>query len=204
VDGGIIESVTWVLVAALIGSASAGDLVPRLWGVNIRERGDHNPGTRNVLREVGPIAAVLVLAFDVATGAAATVVPLLLGWSTGGRAAAMVAVLLGHIFTPWWRFRGGVGGAVAIGTTFGLLPRAALIAGPIALATVGATRTSIYAVWTFFGLCIAAGLLIDRDPAGVAAVLVAMLTPTARWASRYGITNRDALSRWRREHGRFE
>jgi glycerol-3-phosphate acyltransferase PlsY len=54
-------------------------VVRALRGVDIRTVGDGNMGTQNVWQAVGPFAALLVFAGDMAKGAAAVLLPPLLG-----------------------------------------------------------------------------------------------------------------------------
>lgn len=163
----------WTVGAYLLGSLSAGDVVSRAAGVNIRSLGTGNPGTANVFREIGPRYAAAVLVLDIAKGAAATVPLYLLGLPLWTGLLATASLLSGHFFPIPWTSIGGTGMAVGIGTTFGLLPLAAVIATAPALLVVAVSRNAAYAGYTFFALTLVAGGLIHRDAVGVAAVLLA-------------------------------
>ena len=185
----------WTTGAYLLGSVSAGDLVARMAGVNIRRLGDGNPGTVNIYREVGPIYGIAVLALDVATGAAATLPLYILDSPMWLRVLAVVAVLGGHIFPVFWKFSGGAGGAVGMGATFGLMPLGALIAAPVTILAIALVRTPIFSVWLFFGVTLLAGGILHRDPASVGAVLLAMAVPTMKFLVQRGINSVAALKR---------
>ena len=69
----------------------------------------------------------------------------LVAFDIGGPDFAIVAAVcavLGHVLSPWLRFRGGKGVATALGVTFGLAWPAGLIAAAGWLAAAGATRIS--------------------------------------------------------------
>jgi glycerol-3-phosphate acyltransferase PlsY len=112
-----------LLGAYLLGAIPFGFLAGRLRGVDVRRAGSGNIGATNVWRLLGPATGLVVLGLDLAKGA----LPLLL-WRLGGRGegwaegALALAPVLGHVFSPFLRFRGGKGVATAAGAFFSLLP----------------------------------------------------------------------------------
>lgn len=174
----------WCGGAYLLGSLSAGDLVARSVGVDIRTLGTGNPGAVNIYKEIGPRWGVAVLALDVGTGAIATVPLYALGYPHWMRLLAVAAVLSGHMFPVFWRFSGGTGGAVAMGTTFGLLPLGALAAALGTGAALLLTRTPVYSVWLFFVVTLMVGGTLHRDPMAVLSVLLAMIASTIKFLSQ--------------------
>jgi len=116
--------------AYLLGSIPFGLLLAKLLGgADVRKAGSGNIGATNVARVVGPLAGILTLVFDTAKGTAAV-------W-LGGRVAddsatwmmiAALAVLLGHCFPVWLKFKGGKGVATALGVFLALSPLAAVSA----------------------------------------------------------------------------
>jgi glycerol-3-phosphate acyltransferase PlsY len=185
----------WILGSYLLGSLSPGDLVAKLLGVDIRALGTGNPGTTNVWREVGRRWGVLVFLLDFTSGAAATVPLNFLASDPWLRLGATGAVLAGHIFPVFWRFRGGAGGALGMGCALGLLPLGALFGALVTVALLVLTRTPIYSVWVFFGVALVIGGLIHRDLWGVAGTLLAMLAPTVSFFFRQRIRSVDDLRR---------
>lgn len=114
------------LVGYLLGSIPWGMVLTRAAGRgDIRQIGSGNIGATNVLRTGSKGLALATLLLDLAKGAAAVGIGALL--SHDAALAAAVAVILGHIFPVWLRFRGGKG----IATGFGVL---LALAWPVALA----------------------------------------------------------------------
>ncbi len=168
--------IVWAVGAYLLGAISAGDLVTRAFGVNIRTKGTGNPGTANISRELGLAYGVAVFVLDIVKGAAATLPLYLLDFPMWMGLMAMAAVLAGHIFPVFWRFQGGTGLVVGMGTTVGLLPFGSLIAAPVTALALMRTRNMGYVGALFFLLAIVAGGLVHRDIVGVIAVLLAGTT----------------------------
>lgn len=112
-----------VLVAYLLGSVSFAVVVSRAYRLpDPREYGSGNPGATNVLRSGRKSAAVLTLLGDCAKGWLAV-----FGaqqWNGDGRELAMalaaVAVILGHMYPLFHRFKGGKGVATALGVLLAL------------------------------------------------------------------------------------
>src|SRR5713226_1208528 len=116
--------------AYLLGSIPFGLLLAEVFGgEDVRKAGSGNIGATNVARVVGPLAGTLALVFDTAKGTAAV---WLAGRVTDASATWMMlaafAVLLGHCFPVWLRFKGGKGVATALGAFLALCPLAALSA----------------------------------------------------------------------------
>jgi glycerol-3-phosphate acyltransferase PlsY len=119
-----------MLAGYLLGSIPFGLLLAKLFaGKDVRQHGSGNIGATNVSRVVGPVAGILTLVFDAGKGAAAV---LLAARLTQNSATAMVltgmAVLIGHCYPVWLRFKGGKGVAAALGVFLGLCPLAAVSA----------------------------------------------------------------------------
>jgi acyl phosphate:glycerol-3-phosphate acyltransferase len=118
------------VAAYLLGTIPFGLLLAGLFGGgDVRKAGSGNIGATNVARVVGPLAGLLTLAFDTAKGGVAV-------WAAGrvtNQSAAWMmvaafAVLLGHCFPVWLKFKGGKGVATALGVFLALSPLAALSA----------------------------------------------------------------------------
>ena len=129
-----------VLFGYLAGSVPFAFLLARRAGIDVRVAGSGNVGATNVLRTTGAWRGLLVMALDVAKGAAAVIVVHL---AAGGAAVAALtgaAAIVGHIYPVWLRFHGGKGVAVAAGVFSVLSPIATGIAASLFLVTVWATR----------------------------------------------------------------
>jgi glycerol-3-phosphate acyltransferase PlsY len=119
-----------LVLAYLLGATPTSYIAGRLGrGIDLRQHGSHNLGATNVYRVLGWRYAIPVGLIDVAKG----VVPVaILGpWSNGPAwftVALGIAAVLGHMFSPYVRFKGGKGVATAAGVFLGLAPLAVLIA----------------------------------------------------------------------------
>ena len=135
-----------VIVAAyLIGSIPFGYLIVRaVAGADVRETGSGGTGATNVSRRAGKAPGAITLLLDLAKGVAAVALAQWLLTSDYGVnwfvAGAAVAVILGHCFPVWLRFRGGKGVATGIGVFLSLAPLAVVFAGVLFLLVVRLTR----------------------------------------------------------------
>ena len=131
-----------LLVAYLLGGVPIGFLLVR-WktGQDVREHGSGNIGATNVHRAAGRVAGVATLVLDAAKGYLAVWLAYRMsGGSTAWASAAAVCVLLGHIFTPFLRFKGGKGVATFLGAFLFLAPGATLAVTLVFLVTLAALR----------------------------------------------------------------
>lgn len=113
--GGVLISLLVVLLAYFMGAVPTGLLVARWRGVDIRRAGSGNIGATNVLRSVGPLAALVVVLVDPLKGVLAVWIPTLLGLDPWWVAAAALAAVLGNGFNVFLGFRGGKGVATSLG-----------------------------------------------------------------------------------------
>ena len=112
-----------IIFAYLLGSVPSAYIAGRLRkGVDIREVGSRNVGAMNVFYKVGFVPGLLVLAADIGKGAAAVALARWLGVPMIAELFAGVAVVLGHGFPVFLKFRGGRGGATCIGILAFLMP----------------------------------------------------------------------------------
>jgi acyl phosphate:glycerol-3-phosphate acyltransferase len=102
--------------------------------INLREAGSGNPGAINAIKMLGTRWGLVVLAADIAKGAAAGLLGLLIAGDPGAYAAATAAIA-GHIFPVWSRFRGGKGVATSAGACLAAFPAYF----PIDMAVAGAS-----------------------------------------------------------------
>lgn len=110
-----------VAAAFLTGSIPFSWFIGRFMGVDLRKVGSGNPGATNLMRSCGRFPGVVGLLLDALKGS----VPVLLVLSSGVGwlpAAAAMAAILGHVFMPWFGFKGGKGVATALGALLVLSP----------------------------------------------------------------------------------
>ncbi len=145
-----------IIVAYLIGSIPFGYLVVRAKeGGDIRQTGSGGTGATNVSRRAGKAAGVLTLLLDALKGAAAVLIAIWVlsapavgavraaapqGSGAWWVAAAALAVMIGHIFPVWLKFRGGKGVATGVGVFLVLMPAVVGIAALIFVGIVLLTR----------------------------------------------------------------
>jgi acyl phosphate:glycerol-3-phosphate acyltransferase len=103
--------------AYLLGSIPFGLILTRLFGGgDVRKTGSGNIGATNVARAAGNFAGILTLLLDGAKGAFAVwVAARITHESAAWMMICGIAVLLGHCFPIWLKFRGGKGVATAAG-----------------------------------------------------------------------------------------
>jgi glycerol-3-phosphate acyltransferase PlsY len=136
-----------LVLAYLIGATPTSYLAGRLGrGVDLRQHGSKNLGATNVYRVLGWKYAIPVGLVDVAKGAVP--VAILGPWSNGPAwftVALGIAAVLGHMFSPYVRFRGGKGVATAAGMFLALAPLAVAISGYVSVASI--TVAALFPVW---------------------------------------------------------
>src|SRR6266852_2209919 len=154
-------------IGYLLGSIPFGLVLTRLAGRgDIRQIGSGNIGATNVLRTGSKTLAALTLVFDVLKGSAAALIGA--AWSEEAALAGGAAVVIGHMFPVWLRFRGGKGVATALGVLLVIAWTVIVLAALLWIATAAVFRYSAVA-------CIAlAALLVDPARAGLIA-LIALL-----------------------------
>jgi acyl phosphate:glycerol-3-phosphate acyltransferase len=156
-----------VLIAAyLIGGIPFGYLLVRLKsGRDVRDMGSGNIGATNVLRTTGPGLGILTLLLDIGKGAFAVwLADRYLNGSPQAMALAALAVMAGHAFPIFLKFRGGKAVASFVG--------AFLYLTPVPLLTVMVVFAIVVAVTRYISLgsVLAAGFfpvsvfLIDHPP----------------------------------------
>src|SRR5213595_3894307 len=131
----MVTSAVFLLGSYLLGSIPFGYLAGRLQGIDIRQAGSCNVGATNVVRLLGKRYGYPVFALDVLKGFAAVKISMLMAtgrppeWNSPeifGILAAMSSVL-GHLYPPWLKFKGGKGVATSAGALLALTPVATLI-----------------------------------------------------------------------------
>ena len=119
----------------LLGSIPFGYLAGLLAGIDIRKVGSGNVGATNVVRVLGKKYGYPVFALDVLKGFGPVKISMLMApglpqqWNSPeifGIIAAISSVL-GHLYPPWLKFKGGKGVATSAGALLALTPIATLI-----------------------------------------------------------------------------
>ena len=129
-----------ILLGFLAGSVPFAFLLARRAGIDVRFAGSGNVGAANVMRTTGTRRAILVMSLDVAKGALAVALALVVHAGVTLTALAAAAAVVGHIYPVWLRFHGGKGVAVAAGVFAVLSPIATALAAGLFLVIVWLTR----------------------------------------------------------------
>ncbi len=164
----MVENILYIVAAYLIGSVPFGYIAGRLNGVDLREHGSRNIGATNAVRVLGKGWGIPVFFMDFLKGFA----PLLyMKYHLGGELAAfspadmgwflgvMFAVIMGHTFTCFLKFKGGKGVATTGGCLFAMSP---WVGGAALLFWIGSmiiTRyVSFSSIMAGVGMMLAAGI----------------------------------------------
>lgn len=167
-------SLLGIVAAYLIGAIPVGVLVARLAaGVDIRRQGSGNIGATNVLRTLGPAAAIATLLGDIAKGYLATWVAGATGSGPAWLGAGAVAAVAGNCWPVFLGFRGGKGVATGLGAFLRAAPLAVLPAAGLWIVLAAVTRyVSLASIVACGGLTAAAWAFGYPSPVVVGAALV--------------------------------
>jgi glycerol-3-phosphate acyltransferase PlsY len=162
------------ILGYLLGSIPFGLVLTRVAGLgDIRQIGSGSIGATNVLRTGNKMLAGLTLACDVLKGAAA--VWIAGWWGEEAALAAGAAVVVGHMFPVWLRFRGGKGVATAFGVLLVIAWPVALGAAALWLATAAIFQYSSLAALVAAVACAAVGSFVVDQPRAALVALIAIL-----------------------------
>lgn len=126
--------ILWAIVSYLIGSLPTGYVVTKLFHkdengkrdwLDIRTIGSGAMGATNVGRAMGPVWSWFTAIVDMLKGAFALLLAAHIAPAEDQQlimALSAFAVVLGHIFPVWLKFRGGKGVATTYGTLFFIWP----------------------------------------------------------------------------------
>ncbi len=195
------------VVGFLLGAVNPATLVARALGSDLRAAGSGNPGATNAGRVLGRRWGALVLVLDVLKA----YLPALLALRALGLLAALVAglaVVLGHVFSPFLRGRGGKGVACALGALLAVAPVVALVGVVVfgvalsLVRVVGEASVVVTASLVVIGVLGLAGVLPLLEPLVGGWLVVLALVVLSRhrrnvvawWARRTGRTGPAARS----------
>jgi glycerol-3-phosphate acyltransferase PlsY len=176
--------ILWFILASIaaffLTGIPTGMIVVRLaTGKDIRTVGSGNIGATNVKRVMGWKGFILVLAIDALKGAA----PLLvcsglhcLPEGTIWRIGITVFAILGNMFSPYLKFKGGKGVATSLGALAVLIPIPVACAAAVFLIVVLASRIiSLSSIIAACSLPVSTAVFVKDLPSIIFAVIVAAL-----------------------------
>lgn len=148
----------WILVLVvsyLLGCIQTGVIISGAQHVDIRAHGSKSTGTTNVFRVLGAKASLVTFVGDVLKGVLACLLGL---WLLGNAGASLagIAVVLGHMYPVFYKFKGGKGVATSLGTSLVLNPLLGLIL--LAVSAVGIAITHVVSIFSIVSL-VAFGLI---------------------------------------------
>lgn len=191
----MLVAVCLFVACFLLGSIPWGVIISKaFFHKDIRKEGSGNIGTTNAMRTMGKAGGAAVFVLDFGKGVLAGFLPLLACWyfvPGGGltpesplsyatyQGIGFLGCVWGHIFSPWLKFKGGKGIAVAVGSlvfTFG--PVGTLVELGLFIVVVVLTRyvsagslaaavacpfvslCVFWGEWAAWALCVAAALTV--------------------------------------------
>jgi glycerol-3-phosphate acyltransferase PlsY len=132
-----VDSTIYILAAFLCGSLPFSVWLGKMaFGVDVRKHGDGNPGAYNAFKAGNAILGFIILILDISKAAA----PVGLAYfNLNFRGLSMffiaIAPVLGHVFSPFLRFKGGKALAAVLGVWIGLTIWKASLPAVVAVAT---------------------------------------------------------------------
>lgn len=178
----------WILVLVvsyLLGCIQTGVIISGAQHVDIRAHGSKSTGTTNVFRVLGAKASLVTFVGDVLKGVLACLMGLWLLGNTGASLAG-IAVVLGHMYPVFYKFKGGKGVATSLGTSLVLNPLLGLIL--LAVSAVGIAITHVVSIFSIVSL-VAFGLINPFLSKGDVAEIIysIVLALLVVWAHRTNI-----------------
>lgn len=117
----MLSTIIAAVVAYLLGSFSTSIILAKVRGnPDPRTQGSGNAGATNVLRSSGKKDAIIVLLADALKGWLAIAFARFLGLQGSALAIIAIAVIAGHIFPVFFKFKGGKGVATFLGAILGI------------------------------------------------------------------------------------
>ncbi|OGC43248.1 acyl-phosphate glycerol 3-phosphate acyltransferase [candidate division WOR-3 bacterium RBG_13_43_14] len=107
------------LIGFVFGIIPFAYLIGRFKGINLKNEGSGNIGATNLGRSLGGIYFIIGFLLDAFKGLIPVIIANLLHMSP---VFAGAGAIIGHVFNPFFGFRGGKGVSTTIGVTIGILP----------------------------------------------------------------------------------
>ncbi|PIC56716.1 glycerol-3-phosphate acyltransferase [Sporosarcina sp. P12(2017)] len=111
----LIQLISFFIFWYLVGGILPALYIGKRLGLDLRVEGSGNPGARNAGRVLGKSMFFVVLLLDAIKGALPIIVSRVFGFSPAIVLLMLFAVMLGHCFPLFHRFRGGKGAASLLG-----------------------------------------------------------------------------------------
>jgi glycerol-3-phosphate acyltransferase PlsY len=123
----VVSILLITIIGYLLGAISFAVIIARSKGVDIFKEGSGNPGATNVKRILGKKWGYTVFSLDALKGFSAAGLPLIVYGDDRLAVIGLIAAILGHSFSVFFKFRGGKGVATTIGGLLALMCPVVLI-----------------------------------------------------------------------------
>lgn len=125
----MIKIILPVVIGYLIGAIPFGVLIGKFKGIDIRKVGSGNIGATNILRNLGPLPAIIVFILDLLKGTTSVLIAQALFPSNPALIVISgIASVIGHMFPVYIGFKGGKGAATGLGVLLGIAPDMFIVA----------------------------------------------------------------------------
>ena len=185
----VVYAVAALVTAYLLGSLPMGVFAARLLkGVDVRDIGSGRTGTTNVYRVAGPLGAAVTSAGDILKGVVAVWLARFLmmlapanHWIHWVMALAGIAVVAGHNYSIFLRFKGGAGTVASLGALAAMNPYVAIALVAVGLVAIAISRMASIGSITIaalmgLALVISAALRVTEWPYVLFGVVTGVLT----------------------------
>jgi glycerol-3-phosphate acyltransferase PlsY len=191
---GMAELIAILLIGFLLGSIPTSVWLGKLYGgIDVRRHGSGNAGATNVIRLLGWMPGLIVLAVDLLKGYSAVMIVALLGGDQDALLIVGGSAVAGHIWSLFAGFRGGKGVATAAGVLLAIHPVAWSICLVVFAVVVCATRlvsvASMTATASLPLVLVLLDLLLDRPYSGSMMVFALVVAALVIFAHRSNIAN---------------
>ncbi|OQY49095.1 MAG: hypothetical protein B6242_00160 [Anaerolineaceae bacterium 4572_78] len=140
----IFITIIMIGLAYLSGSLPIGYIVARVSGVDVLQSGSGKTGATNVLRSAGLMPAALTVLGDAFKGLIPTWIAVALATNGlmpfWGAALVGAATVVGHNYSIFLKFKGGVGAVTALASLGAFSLQAGFVAVFVAIAIIAITR----------------------------------------------------------------
>ena len=156
-----------VVISYFMGTVSCAYLISKyIFSKDIRQYGSKNPGTTNMLRTFGKKAGAVTLVGDYLKGTIAVLISSFLAKKLGAdpdlaRYISALAVVCGHNWSVFMRFRGGKGVATSYGAMLAISPLMTLASMVFYIIILLVTR--YVSIASMLGVCLFPILMLMTD-----------------------------------------
>lgn len=186
----------WIIFAFFCGSLPFSVWISHLFGKDVRSVGDGNPGAINALKAGGWYVGLISFLLDVSKAAAPVGLAYQIWeWRSWEIVPVALAPLLGSIFSPFLKFKGGKSLSVSLGIWIGLT----LWKAPLFILT---SLTVVFLIqnnpaWAVIASILSIALfLIFCNPNPIFGMILGIQAILLLWTHRKDFGRRPELRKW--------